>query len=184
SDLEKMIGYAQKPQFYSLQTSNRLAFNALSSSVASVAIPLGFFAPQTDTYTISLNTEDVQNLEGVYLTDKTTGAVTNLLFDDYNFSSARALNDNRFSVAIVRAVTSVDNLLAEDSVAPFVHNRDLWINNAPIGSVLYVFDMLGREVISEQINKETLVYHLHMAGVYHVQIVSKDKKSVYKVVSY
>ena len=184
SDLEKMIGYAQKPQFYSLQTSNRLAFNALSSSVASVAIPLGFFAPQTDTYTISLNTEDVQNLEGIYLTDKTTGAVTNLLFDDYNFSSARALNDNRFSVAIVRAVTSVDNLLAEDSVAPFVHNRDLWINNAPIGSVLYVFDMLGREVISEQINKETLVYHLHMAGVYHVQIVSKDKKSVYKVVSY
>ena len=178
-----MIGYAQKPQFYSLQTSNRLAFNALSSSVASVAIPLGFFAPQTDTYTISLNTEDVQNLEGVYLTDKTTGAVTNLLFDDYNFSSARALNDNRFSVAIVRAVTSVDNLLAEDSVAPFVHNRDLWINNAPIGSVLYVFDMLGREVISEQINKETLVYHLH-TGVYHVQIVSKDKKSVYKVVSY
>ena len=184
SDLEKMIGYAQKPQFYSLQTSNRLAFNALSSSVASVAIPLGFFAPQTDTYTISLNTEDVQNLEGVYLTDKTTGVVTNLLFDDYNFSSARALNDNRFSVAIVRAVTSVDNLLAEDSVAPFVHNRDLWINNAPIGSVLYVFDMLGREVISEQINKETLVCHLHMAGVYHVQIVSKDKKSVYKVVSY
>lgn len=184
SDLEKMIGYAQKPQFYSLQTSNRLAFNALSSSVASVAIPLGFFAPQADTYTISLNTEDVQNLEGVYLTDKTTGVVTNLLFDDYNFSSARALNDNRFSVAIVRAVTSVDNLLAEDSVAPFVHNRDLWINNAPIGSVLYVFDMLGREVISEQINKETLVYHLHMAGVYHVQIVSKDKKSVYKVVSY
>ena len=184
SDLEKMIGYAQKPQFYSLQTSNRLAFNALSSSVASVAIPLGFFAPQTDTYTISLNTEDVQNLEGIYLTDKTTGAVTNLLFDDYNFSSARALNDNRFSVAIVRAVTSVGNLLPEDSVAPFVHNRDLWINNAPIGSVLYVFDMLGREVISEQINKETLVYHLHMAGVYHVQIVSKDKKSVYKVVSY
>ena len=184
SDLEKMIGYAQKPQFYSLQTINRLAFNALSSSVASVAIPLGFFAPQTDTYTISLNTEDVQNLEGVYLTDKTTGVVTNLLFDDYNFSSARALNDNRFSVAIVRAVTSVDNLLAEDSVAPFVHNRDLWINNAPIGSVLYVFDMLGREVISEQINKETLVYNLHMAGVYHVQIVSKDKKSVYKVVSY
>ncbi len=184
SDLEKMIGYAQKPQFYSLQTINRLAFNALSSSVASVAIPLGFFAPQTDTYTISLNTEDVQNLEGVYLTDKTTGVVTNLLFDDYNFSSARALNDNRFSVAIVRAVTSVDNLLAEDSVAPFVHNRDLWINNAPIGSVLYVFDMLGREVISEQINKETLVYHLHMAGIYHVQIVSKDKKSVYKVVSY
>lgn len=184
SDLEKMIGYAQKPQFYSLQTNTRLAFNALSSSIASVAIPLGFFAPEADTYTISLNTEDTQNIEGVYLTDKTTGAVTNLLFDDYNFSSARVLNDNRFSVAIVRAVTSVDNLLAEDSVAPFVHNRDLWINNAPIGSVLYVFDMLGREVISEQINKETLVYHLHMAGVYHVQIVSKDKKSVYKVVSY
>lgn len=184
SDLEKMIGYAQKPQFYSLQTNTRLAFNALSSSIASVAIPLGFFAPEADTYTISLNTEDTQNIEGVYLTDKTTGAVTNLLFDDYKFSSARALNDNRFSVAIVRAVTSVDNLLAEDSVAPFVHNRDLWINNAPIGSVLYVFDMLGREVISEQINKETLVYHLHMAGVYHVQIVSKDKKSVYKVVSY
>jgi hypothetical protein len=184
SDLEKMIGYAQKPQFYSLQTNTRLAFNALSSSIASVAIPLGFFAPEADTYTISLNTEDTQNIEGVYLTDKTTGAVTNLLFDDYKFSSARVLNDNRFSLAIVRSVTSVDNLLAEDSVAPFVHNRDLWINNAPIGSVLYVFDMLGREVISEQINKETLVYHLHMAGVYHVQIVSKDKKSVYKVVSY
>ena len=184
SDLEKMIGYAQKPQFYSLQTNTRLAFNALSSSIASVAIPLGFFAPEADTYTISLNTEDTQNIEGVYLTDKTTGAVTNLLFDDYKFSSARVLNDNRFSLAIVRSVTSVDNLLAEDSVVPFVHNRDLWINNAPIGSVLYVFDMLGREVISEQINKETLVYHLHMAGVYHVQIVSKDKKSVYKVVSY
>ncbi len=184
ADLEKMLGYAALPQFYSLQSNARLAFNALPSEVASVAIPLGFYAPKSDTYTIALNTEKTQNLEGVYLTDNVTGTITNLLLDDYTFSSAKVLNETRFSIAVVRAVTAVDNVLAEKNFVSMINKSDLHIKNAPIGSELRVYDTLGREVISDQIDVEQKIYHLHTAGVYHVQIISKDKKSVYKVVSY
>jgi|GEM_PF-7008034 len=184
ADLEKMLGYAALPQFYSLQSNARLAFNALPSEFASVSIPLGFYAPKSDTYTIALNTENTQNLEGVYLTDNVAGTVTNLLLDDYTFSSAKVLNETRFSIAVVRAVTAVDNVLAENDLVSIVNSYDLHIKNAPIGSELRVYDTLGREVISDQIDVEQKIYHLHTAGVYHVQIISKDKKSVYKVVSY
>ena len=183
ADLEKMLGYAALPQFYSLKSSTRLAFNALPSASASSAVPLGFYAPVSDTYTIAMNTTQAQNLEGVYLTDNVTGTVTNLLLDDYSFTSGRTLNDARFSLAVVRSVTAVDNVLLE-AVTPVVHRRTLRIDNAPVGSLVRVYDTLGREVVSEQIDAETVVYQLQMPGVYHVQIITKDSKSVYKVVSY
>ena len=183
ADLEKMLGYAALPQFYSLKSSTRLAFNALPSASASGAVPLGFYAPASDTYTIAMNTTQAQNLEGVYLTDNVTGMVTNLLLGDYSFTSGRTLNDARFSLAVVRSVTAVDNVLLE-AVTPVVHRRTLRIDNAPVGSLVRVYDTLGREVVSEQIDAETVVYQLQIPGVYHVQILSKDSKSVYKVVSY
>ena len=183
ADLEKMLGYAALPQFYSLKSSTRLAFNALPSASASGAVPLGFYAPASDTYTIAMNTTQAQNLEGVYLTDNVTGTVTNLLLGDYSFTSGRTLNDERFSLAVVRSVTAVDNVLLE-AVTPVVHRRTLRIDNAPVGSLVRVYDTLGREVVSEQIDAETVVYQLQMPGVYHVQIITKDSKSVYKVVSY
>ncbi|MGM9819014.1 MAG: InlB B-repeat-containing protein [Paludibacteraceae bacterium] len=183
ADLEKMLGYAALPQFYSLKSSTRLAFNALPSASASSAVPLGFYAPASDTYTIAMNTTQAQNLEGVYLTDNVTGTVTNLLLGDYSFTSGRTLNDARFSLAVVRSVTAVDNVLLE-AVTPVVHRRTLRIDNAPVGSLVRVYDTLGREVVSEQIDAETVVYQLQMPGVYHVQIITKDSKSVYKVVSY
>lgn len=183
ADLEKMLGYAALPQFYSLKSSTRLAFNALPSASASGAVPLGFYAPASDTYTIAMNTTQTQNLEGVYLTDNVTGTVTNLLLGDYSFTSGRTLNDARFSLAVVRSVTAVDNVLLE-AVTPVVHRRTLRIDNAPVGSLVRVYDTLGREVVSEQIDAETVVYQLQMPGVYHVQIITKDSKSVYKVVSY
>ena len=183
ADLEKMLGYAALPQFYSLKSSTRLAFNALPSASASGAVPLGFYAPASDTYTIAMNTTQAQNLEGVYLTDNVTGTVTNLLLGDYSFTSGRTLNDARFSLAVVRSVTAVDNVLLE-AVTPVVHRRTLRIDNAPVGSLVRVYDTLGREVVSEQIDAETVVYQLQMPGVYHVQIITKDSKSVYKVVSY
>lgn len=183
ADLEKMLGYAALPQFYSLKSSTRLAFNALPSALASNAVPLGFYAPASDTYTIALNTTQAQNLEGVYLTDNVTGTVTNLLLGDYSFTSGRTLNDARFSLAVVRSVTAVDNV-SIGMVTPVVHRRTLRIDNAPVGSFVRVYDTLGREVVSEQISAETVVYQLQIPGVYHVQILSKDSKSVYKVVSY
>ncbi len=183
ADLEKMLGYAALPQFYSLQSGMRLAFNALSSDVAASAIPLGFYAPTSDTYTIALNSAPSPNLEGVYLTDNVTGITTNLLQGDYSFTSARTANDTRFSVAVVRSVTAVDNVLNTD-VAAYVSNRELHIDHAPVGSVVRVYDTLGREMIDEVISAETLQYNLPMAGVYHVQIVSENAKSAYKVVCY
>lgn len=183
ADLEKMLGRAALPQLYSLKSGIRLAFNALPSASASGAVPLGFYAPASDTYTIAMNTTQAQNLEGVYLTDNVTGTVTNLLLDDYSFASGATWNESRFSLAVVRSATAVDNVLL-GAVTPVVHRRTLRIDNAPVGSLVRVYDTLGREVVSEQIDAETVVYQLQMPGVYHVQIFSKDSKSVYKVVSY
>lgn len=183
ADLEKMLGRATLPQLYSLKSGIRLAFNALPSASASGAVPLGFYAPASDTYTIAMNTTQAYNLEGVYLTDNVTGTVTNLLLDDYSFASGATWNESRFSLAVVRSATAVDNVLL-GAVTPVVHRRTLRIDNAPVGSLVRVYDTLGREVVSEQIDAETVVYQLQMPGVYHVQIFSKDSKSVYKVVSY
>lgn len=183
ADLEKMLGRAALPQLYSLKSGIRLAFNALPSASASGAVPLGFYAPASDTYTIAMNTTQAYNLEGVYLTDNVTGTVTNLLLDDYSFASGATWNESRFSLAVVRSATAVDNVLL-GAVTPVVHRRTLRIDNAPVGSLVRVYDTLGREVVSEQIDAETVVYQLQMPGVYHVQIFSKDSKSVYKVVSY
>lgn len=185
ADLEKMLGLAALPQFYSVYSGSRLAFNALPSASAMSAVPLGYYAPVAGEYTISLAQLALPTVEGVYLTDNYTGSVTNLMLGDYSFSSSRTIDDSRFAVAIVRAVTSLDSReFTSDAVAYVDAQRTLQISNVDAGAEVQVIDALGRKVMVEQSCGTALRCQLPQAGVYMVRVVSASQESEYKVVSY
>ena len=101
ADLEKMFGNNYTLAVYSLSEDVRLAFNAMSTTDAKQVIPIGFRAPEDGEYTFSLNEKYInQPIERVDLIDNLTGTLTDLLMEDYTFTTERTQDDSRFALNV------------------------------------------------------------------------------------
>lgn len=156
-DLVKMFGSSYQnyslPVVYTRSQAGQMAINALPYSATDM-IPVGYYAAAQGTYTFSLNeNRDMSALEGVYLTDTQTGAVTNLLYSSYEFTSARqATNDSRFYLTVVRAAkvpTDIETIGGEGGnsgnngteVIKIMYDNKLFIIRGG-----HVYDATGKQV--------------------------------------
>lgn len=117
ADLEKMFGEGYTLATYSLSSDTRLAYNAMSTTDAKQVIPIGFRAPADGEYTFSLNGKYADaDIERVDLIDYQTGTLTDLMNEDYSFTTTRTQDDKRFALNIVQAnkvVTGNETLQAD-----------------------------------------------------------------------
>ena len=103
ADLEKMFGEGYTLATYSLSSDTRLAYNAMSTTDAKQVIPIGFRAPADGEYTFSLNGKYADaEIERVELIDYQNGTLTNLMNEDYTFTTTRIQDDSRFALNIVQ----------------------------------------------------------------------------------
>ena len=152
ADLEKMIG---SMSVYTIYGGYNLAYNAISPINASEWIPMGYIAPAAGEYTFSL--DDVENIaeqvEHVYIIDYNANNIVDLMDDEYEFTTDKEQNNNRFAINIVliqdkdNTTTGLD-MIQGNNAAPikFIHQDKMYIYNEGI-----IYDATGKQVTN--INK-------------------------------
>lgn len=89
-DVVKLSTSGSKPFIWTTLSYGDLAFAALPDTIAEQQqIPLSIFAPEESTYTISVeHNEYLDRIEHLYIYDTATGAMVDLLNNDYLFDSS------------------------------------------------------------------------------------------------
>ncbi|MCM1034852.1 MAG: leucine-rich repeat protein [Paludibacter sp.] len=153
ADLGKLTSGAEQLLLYTLLDGTPLAFYATSEELAAQAIPLGFRTEDTNgTLRIVCDPAyDISNIEAMWLTDTETGAITNLLYEDYTFSTTQKQDDNRFLLAVVKRKLT-DTTTANDNAATLQayacsENGVLLIARIPEDTDIYIYDTTGRLVL-------------------------------------
>ena len=145
--------YTERPQIFMKAPAHQLAFQAVNDSVAkNTFLPMGVYCEYAGTYTFAL-TEDypIDEVEAVYLYDKTTGTTTNLLYDTYSITTSGRLNTTtRFSLNVrlnrkaPQITTGIETLDAPDNmVRKILINGHVYIQR---GEAIY--DITGKEVFN------------------------------------
>lgn len=102
ADLTKIMGEAGTLKTYLTYGGYDLAYVAVPELLAREMIPVVVNLPQEGEYTFSVReTASLSALEGLYLMDYKEGKVTNLLYDDYTFTSLPGKLTERFALNAV-----------------------------------------------------------------------------------
>lgn len=101
-DLLKLHGNGQHIELYSLMPCGELSFNALPDSLTATGVRLGYHAAQAGTYTLWLTPNNyLERVAQVWLTDKQSNTRTDLLLQDYSFTTQAGEHQDRFAVYCV-----------------------------------------------------------------------------------
>ncbi len=187
ADLEKMLGFADKPQVYIKDNAYQYAFKALNEQDAANANMLGVYLPakQTTTYTFELmRNYDLSRVQGVYLTDHVVGTTINLMQSEYTFTSGYAYTNSRFSLSVVLA-PKIATQLTQTAIGWSVwQDAPLHINlqGLNIGDKVRVIDATGKLVHQTIVTDSRTAFDLPSIGAYCVQAIGKEGLQVKKVV--
>ncbi len=155
ADLSKMIGEANIVKTWMRYTDMDYAYLAINEQLARELIPVTINLPAPGEYTYSLkNSSTVDQLEGLYLIDYLTGTTTNLIYDDYTFTSTtEGTIGNRFAInAIVgerQVPTEVDISGADKDGTAAV--KFIWHDKVYVLHNGVIYDSTGKRVY--EINK-------------------------------
>ncbi len=130
ADLDKWMNAVLS--VYSVVGGNTLAYAAIDHDMAAEAIPVGYKTTKAGSCTFSLNRKyDASLVQAVWLTDYETGVVTNLLLEDYTFSTQAVTNNTRFALTVIRTN----------------HQTPTDINQPEYQATGDCYDVLGRRVM-------------------------------------
>lgn len=102
ADLDKWMN--AELSAYAIVGGNNLAYAAIDHDMAAKEIPIGYKTTQAGACTFSLNSKyDASLVQAVWLTDYETGDVTNLLWDEYVFTTKATTDNTRFALTIIPA---------------------------------------------------------------------------------
>lgn len=153
-DLEKFITfYTDRPQIYMKTPDNRLAFQAVSDSLAkSTNLPMGVYCENAGTYTFTIHPSyPLDEIEAVYLIDTKTGITTNLLYDSYSFTATgRVYTEKRFYLNVIvnrkapQVTTGTEQVCTSlEGVRKILINGNVYIQR---GDAIY--DITGKQMLN------------------------------------
>ena len=126
-----------------------------------VNLGMSSYVTESIEYSISLTQVEGSNLEGrsIYLVDNLLGVITDLSEEDYRFRGAQGDQPGRFTLQFEYEVLSTAEVLA-DQIGLYPNPTDGILNIVSPGVDLkgvVLFDLLGREVIRQQLDGGTSV---------------------------
>lgn len=163
-----------QPVVYSLGADGgKRAFNAISEASALQPVSLGYFASHAGEYTFSLNrTSDLARVAEIWLFDAQTGAYTNLLQQDYTFSTSPADGAGRFTLnarLLPKVITGVDNLGADNLRISSSH-RVITVSGLPSSASLWLYDAAGKLVSAERTCTWQRTFTVPQSGTYFLRV--------------
>ena len=185
ADLSKMYVAGTKPQLYTIGGDNEmLAYNALPDA-GSEYIQLGLYAPMTGNYTLALNNRvsrlnAAETVELLY----NNKVVANLFYEDYVITANKGTVSS-YALRIKRranVTTATDNVTGQN-IQVVVSEGTMTIEGLTTGSLVRVYDMLGRQVYTETANEDnTLMTPAVPQGVYNISVLGNGGNTTFKVV--
>jgi hypothetical protein len=126
-----------------------------------VNLGMSSYVTESIEYSISLTQVEGSNLEGrsIYLVDNLLGVITDLSEEDYRFRGGQGDQPGRFTLQFEYEVLSTADVLA-DQIGLYPNPTDGILNIVSPGVDLrgvVLFDLLGREVIRQQIDGGTSI---------------------------
>lgn len=163
-----------QPVIYTLGADGgKRAFNAVSEASALSPVSVGYFASHAGEYTFSLNrTSDLARVAEVWLFDAQTGTYTNLLQQDYTFTSSPADGVGRFTLnarLLPKVITDVDNLGADNLRISSSH-RMITVSGLPSSASLWLYDATGKLISSERTSTWQRTYTVPQSGTYFLRV--------------
>ena len=178
--------YYTKPVLYTLGADNESrAFNALNEELAAQPVALGMYAAQAGNYTFSLHQRS--NLTGVaevWLHDASNNTHTNLLQDDYTFSTSKTKGSGRFSLSvkmIQKLPTDVENI-KQGNVWATTQDNEIVINGLTKDMQLWIYDATGKLVHADRSTNYQHSYSVPQTGAYFIRVQNKNGAQTIKVV--
>jgi hypothetical protein len=168
-DLQKMIGYAEQPQIYTIEECGILAFNAQDVS-SRMSIRLGVYAPVDGEYVIG--GEAWGDMANVMLYDNETYRSTSLIIPQTIYLE-KGVHDERFEIRVQNVPTGTDNQM--DNIEVVVVNGKLVVENMPENSNLYIYDMNGK-LVHQQRTDTAIDYEFYAQGIYNITIYTDNNK--------
>ncbi len=166
--------YYTKPVLYTIGADQgKRAFNALNEELAAQPVALGMFAAQAGDYTFTLTRKrcDLSRVEEVWLYDATTATYTNLMQQDYTFTTAKTEGEGRFYLSVKmkqKTPTAVENVNGNLSLV--AHQQTLVLSGLPAEAQVWVYDATGKLLHSEHTTAYQRIYPVQQAGVYFVSV--------------
>jgi hypothetical protein len=150
---------------------------AIVSSEAQGEMPVNFEAQENGTYTITVNTEDVE-MGYLHLIDNIAGKDVDLLANPiYTFNAKTNDYESRFRL-VFSANMANDNL--SDNFAFFSNGKLIFANEGE--ATLQVIDVTGRVVATENINGTCSKTANVKAGVYVLRLTNGNDVKTQKIV--
>ena len=170
------------PKFQLNPTSSKLYIPQYCKDYAVVysegigEIPVNFKAAENGTYTITVNTEDVE-MNYLHLIDNITGADADLLqTPSYNFEAKTTDYESRFKLVFVCG----DGTLTGSGTFAFISNGKLVITNEG-QATLQVIDMMGRVLSSETLSGNAEISFGQTPGVYMLRLINGNTVKTQKI---
>ena len=172
-------GQSQLPKFQLFGKTSKLYIQqgtndyAVVNAEAQGEMPVNFEAEKNGTYTLSVNTENVE-LNYLHLIDNMTGADIDLLeTPSYSFNATTSDYSSRFKLVFAQGNAGNGNDFA------FISDGSIFVNGE---GMLNVVDITGRVIRTEQVNGMSRVNLNTAAGVYVLQLTNGESVKTQKIV--
>ena len=140
-------------------------------------MPLNFKAAQNDTYTLSIETEDLE-LNYLHLIDNLTGNDVDLLATPtYTFEAKTNDYTTRFRLLFAPICEDAND---DNATFAFISDGDIIVNNAGEAS-LQIVDMMGRVVVEGDATNRISISEI-APGVYVLRLIDGEKVKMQKIV--
>ncbi|MDR1738961.1 MAG: T9SS type A sorting domain-containing protein [Candidatus Symbiothrix sp.] len=162
--------------------NNVKLFSNVMPASAAENIPVGIIAPKADTYEFSIDVKEGSITQAILL-DKTTDEETDLLIDNYSFSTSGALNTSDRFVLFINATPTAIALEKTQEIVAFVDDHSILnVRNLSEGDRIQVYDVAGRLIASGKAQSSIYTTRLYEKGVYIVN-VSGARSKIIKVLN-
>ena len=178
--------YYTKPVLYTLGADNESrAFNALNEELAAQPVALGMYAAQAGEYTFSLyQRSELSRVEEVWLHDATSNTHTNLMLDNYTFSTSKTDGAGRFSLSVKmkpKIATDIDDI-RPGQVWATSQDNEVIVNGLNSGLQLWLYDAVGKLLYAEPTTNYQHRYTVPQDGVYFITVKDVAQVRTIKVV--
>ena len=182
-DVEQWFVEQNELKTYTFANGVALAYNLTNEQTVQQPIPMGYIATVAGEHIYSINeTNDVRELEHLWLTDNETGITTDLLARDYTFTTEAGRFDERFTLSAIfklqEVVTDIVDVGDDDwiqSIGVYNEANTLTLRGLPENSAVYIFDMTGKLVAGGDRLHNVASFNIAAQGVYNIRVVDGER---------
>lgn len=152
-------------------------------------IPLSFRAMNMGEYTITVSIKDIE-YDKLYLLDRHTGEVTNMLLDSYSFVAKSNDNPERFILSLDEISSITDDDSCYEDYFGYIDDNELIIKGIIDETVISIYDIMGRCLYYTSVDMHhcdnrsevRLPWHHSQTGVYLIHKIDSNGIKTQKII--